>query len=264
MHGFLICGAIIMVLPFIWMVSTSFKPTEHILAWPPQFLPKYVVLDHYIKVLAGGFFLRYFLNSLLVTSVGTVCALVTSALAGFVFAKYRFFAKEVFFMFILVTMMVPFQAYMITLYLVMVRLGWMNTYMGIIVPTTIQSFGTFFMRQNISAIPDELMDAGRIDGCSEFGIFYRIILPLLKAPMGALTIFLFILLWGSFIWPLIITTTQDKFVLELGVALFQQEHYIEYGVTTAAATITLLPVIIVFFILRRHFIQGITLSGLKF
>ena len=229
MHGLLICGAITMVLPFIWMVSTSFKPTQHILAWPPQFIPRYVILDHYIEVFRGGFFLRYFLNSLLVTSVGTVCALVTCTLAGFVFAKYRFFAKEVFFMFILITMMVPFQAYMITLYLMMVRVGWVNTYIAIIIPTVIQSFGTFFMRQNISAIPDELMDAGRIDGCSEFGVFYRIILPLLRAPLGALTIFFFILLWGSFIWPLIITTTQDKFVLELGVALFQQEHYIEYS-----------------------------------
>ena len=167
------------------------------------------------------------------------------------------------FFLILTTVMVPFQVFMVPLYLSMVNAGLVDSYAGIVLPWLIMSFGIFFMRQNIASIPDDLIDAARIDGCSEFRIFRKVIFPLSKSAMSALAIFAFMDAWGYFIWPLIITSSTKKFVLEVGLALFQHRFFIDYGSTTAGSTIAILPVIVVFMIFRRHIIDGVTLTGLK-
>jgi multiple sugar transport system permease protein len=143
------------------------------------------------------------------------------------------------------------------------KLHLINTYTGIVLPMLVMSYGIFFLRQNISAIPDDLLDAARIDGCSEFGIYLRVILPLSKSALSALGIFAFMSAWGSFIWPLIITHSREKFVLEVGLTMFQHRFFVDYGSTTAGATVAVLPVLIVFFVLRRRIVEGITLTGLK-
>ncbi|HEB10327.1 MAG TPA: carbohydrate ABC transporter permease, partial [Spirochaetales bacterium] len=261
LHIILLFGAAVMVLPFVWMILTSFKPTDEVLSWPPKLFPHHWTLSNYIGVFQRWPFGRFIMNSLVLSAVSTVSIIITSTLSGFVFSKYRFVGKEAIFFLLLATVMVPFQVFMVPLYLSMAKAGLVDTYGGIVLPWLIMSFGIFFMRQNIASIPDELIDAARIDGCSEFGIFLNVIFPLSKSAMSALAIFAFMDAWGYFIWPLIITSTTEKFVLEVGLALFQHRFFIDYGSTTAGSTIAILPVIIVFMIFRRNIIEGVTLTG---
>lgn len=263
LHIILLFGTVVMILPFVWMILTSFKPVDEVLSWPPKLFPHHWTLSNYIGVFQKWPFGRFIINSLSLSSISTVSIIITSTLSGFVFSKYRFVGKEAIFFLLLATVMVPFQVFMVPLYLSIVKFGLVDTYGGIVLPWLIMSFGIFFMRQNIASIPDDLIDAARIDGCSEFGIFLNVIFPLSKSAMSALAIFAFMDAWGYFIWPLIITSTTEKFVLEVGLALFQHRFFIDYGSTTAGSTIAILPVIIVFMIFRRNIIEGVTLTGLK-
>lgn len=263
LHIILLLGAAVMVLPFVWMILTSFKPTEEVLSWPPKLFPQHWTFSNYISVFHKWPFGRFIVNSLVLSTISTISIIITSTLSGFVFSKYRFIGKEVIFFLLLTTVMVPFQVFMVPLYLSMVNAGLVDSYAGIVLPWLIMSFGIFFMRQNIASIPDDLIDAARIDGCSEFRIFRKVIFPLSKSAMSALAIFAFMDAWGYFIWPLIITSSTKKFVLEVGLALFQHRFFIDYGSTTAGSTIAILPVIVVFMIFRRHIIEGVTLTGLK-
>jgi multiple sugar transport system permease protein len=169
---------------------------------------------------------------------------------------------ELFFTFI-ATIIVPFESYMIPVYLLTNRLGWLDSYPGLILPFIIMAFGVFFMRQTIQSIPDELIQAARIDGCSEFYIYRKIILPLSTGPISALAIYAFLNVWGFFTWPLIITTTMNMYTTELGLAMFQNQFFIEYSLVTAGATVTALPLLLVFFVFQRRIIAAITLTGLK-
>lgn len=262
-HFLLLFGCAVMLLPFVWMFSTAFKPREEVLSWPPRFFPGHWTLSNFIDVFQQWPFARFFLNSLVICSISTICIIITSSLAGFVFSKHRFPGKSTIFFLLLATVMIPHQVYMVPLYISMAGLGLVDTYAGIVLPWLVMSFGIFFMRQNIAAIPDDLIDAARIDGCSEFGIFKNVIFPLSTAAMSALAIFAFMATWAGFIWPLIITSTTEKFVLEVGLALFQHRFFIDYGSTCAGSTVAVIPVILVFIIFRRQIIEGVTLTGLK-
>ncbi|NMB24647.1 MAG: carbohydrate ABC transporter permease [Firmicutes bacterium] len=259
----LFMGALAMLLPFIWMLSTSLKPANEVITWPPQFIPRHPTFNNYVEAMGAAPFLRFFLNSLLVSSISTVSILLTSSLSGFIFAKYRFPGRDIIFLAILATSMVPFQSYMIPFYLMVNGLGWINTYQGLALPLLVMSFGIFFMRQNIMGIPDELMDAARIDGCSEFGIWWRMILPLSKSAMAALSIFAFKNAWGDFIWPLLIANDINLYTMELGLGMFQHRFTVDYGSITAGSVISILPIITVFAIFRRNIIEGVTLTGIK-
>jgi len=260
----LFLGALIMVLPFVWMLSTSLKYPPDVLAYPPQFIPLRPTLTNFSQVFATAPFGRFFLNSLFVSIMATVSILFTSLLAGFVFAKYSFPGRNLLFILILATAIVPLQTYMIPLYLMMQRLRLVNTYWGLVAPRLIMSYGIFFMRQNIQAsLPDELIDAARIDGCSEWRIFVQIVVPLMRPAIGALGIFAFMAAWTDFIWPLLITSSRDLWTMELGLGMFQHKFTVEYGAVCAGSVISVLPILIVFLILRRSIIRGITLTGLK-
>ncbi len=263
-HLILLLGSVIMLIPFAWMLATSFKPPTEVLSWPPEFIPRNPTWDNYYKVMETIPVVRFFFNSLVISVVSTLVVLITSLVAGYVFAKFRFPGRDILFIIILATAIVPFEGYMLPFYLQMISVKWVNTYQGIIAPYAIMSFGIFLMRQHISsAIPDEFIDAARIDGASEWAIFQRIIIPLSTSALGALGIFAFIQAWGAFIWPLLIASDQNIFNMELGLTAFQFKFSVDYGPLMAGSVLNVLPMIIVFFILRRRIIESIALSGLR-
>ena len=264
LQAVMLLGAGLMLLPLVWMVSTSLKPASEVITWPPQLIPKSPTLENYRGIFEAAPFGRFFLNSLLVSGASTVAILLTSSLAGFVFAKYSFPLKSPLFVLVLATAMVPFETYMLPLYLLMKDFEWINTYQGLVAPYLVMSFGIFFMRQAIgSSIPDELLDAARIDGSSEWGLYWRIILPLSTGAIGALGIFAFMQAWAAFIWPLLMTSTNEMSTMELGLALFQNRFTVDYGLITAGSSLSFFAVLAAFLFFRRHIIQGITLTGMK-
>jgi multiple sugar transport system permease protein len=262
-HLILAPMALLIVFPIAWMVLTSLKPSAETILWPPRMLPQAPTFENYREIFLRWPFLRFFLNSLLVSGVSTLAILLTSSSAGYAFAKIKSRWINVIFFIFIATIIVPFESYMIPVYLLVNRLGWLDSYPGLILPFIIMAFGVFFMRQTIQAIPDELIQAARIDGCSEFAIFVRMILPLSGGPLSALAIYAFLNVWGFFTWPLIITNTQHMYTTELGLALFQSQFFIEYGLVAAGATVTALPLLLVFFVFQRRIITAVTLTGLK-
>jgi multiple sugar transport system permease protein len=263
-HALLLFGLGIMILPFIWMFSTSLKPPTEILSWPPQLMPRTVTMYNYIQVFATAPFVRFFFNSLLMSTVSTLAIIITSTLAGYIFAKFDFPLKNILFILILATAMVPFETYMIPLYVRMVQFQWVNTFIGLVFPYLVMSYGIFFMRQNVKAtIPNDLLDMARIDGVSEGGIYLKMVLPMLTGSVGALSIFAFMQSWAAFIWPLIITSTREWWTMELGLGMFQYRYTVDLGPINAGSVLSIIPVLVVFLILRRRIVQGITISGMK-
>ncbi len=256
-------GSIIMLAPFVWMVSTSFKLPAEVIAYPPIWIPSQVTLEHYKKVFIEMAFLRFFFNSAYISVTVTCIAVFTSAFVGYVLAKFQFWGRDVIFLAILSTMMIPFPVTMIPLYLMMSKFGWLDSHLALIIPGLYSTFGIFLMRQFMHTVPNELREAARIDGCSEFRIFWTIVLPLCKPALAALGIFTFMWNWDSFIWPLIVLQNKLRFTLPVGLAMFANQWWTDYALVMAGATVTVTPVLIVFLILQKRFIEGITLTGLK-
>jgi len=263
-HSILLAGGLSMLFPFVWMLATSLKPADETLLWPPRLLPINWTVDNYPVVLKAAPFVRYFVNSVIVSVAATIIVIATSLLAGFIFGKYTFPGKKFLFLVILASAMFPFETYMIPLYLTMKSLGWINTYQGIAAPYMIMSFGIFLMRQHIGhSIPEELLDAARVDGASELKIFFRVIVPLCSSPIGALGILAFIQAWAAFIWPLLMATHRSMYMMELGLSTFQFRYTADYHLLSAAAVLNTLPMLIAFIILRRRIIESVAITGLK-
>lgn len=260
----LLVGAILMMMPFLWMVSTALKGPTEIVVWPPSLIPESPTLANFEQVFTTAPFGRWLLNSLVLAVTSTVAILATSAIAGYVLAKFTFPGRGALFMVILATAIVPFEVYMIPLYLAARDLGVIDSLPGVIMPFLIMSFGIFFVRQNvIAAIPDELIEAGRIDGASELWIFGRVVVPLLGGPMSALGIFAFMQAWNQFVWPLLVANSKSLYTAEVGLALFQTGYTINFGAVSAGSVVSVLPILTVFVVLRRRIIDGVALSGLK-
>ncbi len=259
----LIIGAIAMVFPFLWMVSTSFKPAPETVAFPPSIIPQNPTLDNYISVFERADIGRLYLNTAGLTFVRLVLTLYSSLLLGYVFAKFSFPGRDILFMLILGTMIIPFEVYMIPLYVMMVDWGLGNNYLAIILPSVFSAYCIFMVRQFMFSIPTELLDAARIDGAGEFLIFHRIIIPLARPVAITLGAFLFMWHWNDFLWPLIVLTESSKYVFPVGLATFVGENQSQFGIITAGSTLSTLPIIIVFLLLQRHIIGGIALSGMK-
>lgn len=260
----LLVGAILMMMPFLWMVSTALKGPTEIVVWPPSLIPESPTLANFEQVFTTAPFGRWLLNSLVLAVTSTVAILATSAIAGYVLAKFTFPGRGALFMVILATAIVPFEVYMIPLYLAARDLGVIDSLPGVIMPFLIMSFGIFFVRQNVlAAIPDELIEAGRIDGASELWIFGRVVVPLLGGPMSALGIFAFMQAWNQFVWPLLVANSKSLYTAEVGLALFQTGYTINFGAVSAGSVVSVLPILTVFIILRRRIIDGVALSGLK-
>jgi ABC-type glycerol-3-phosphate transport system permease component len=257
-------GALVVFFPFFWMAVTSLKTAPEIQRLPLQILPdRWLNLDNYRQVFQRQPFGRFLLNSALVASVSAVSSLVFSALAGYGFAKFRFPGHSVLFFAVIGILMVPFQSVVVPLYLWTNRLGLLDSYLGILAPDLVSVFGVFLMRQAIEVVPGDYLDAARIDGCGEFGIFWRVILPTVKPALATLVIIKFMWTWNEFFWPLVVVNSEAMKVVTMGLMSFSNIYFIEYNLLTAAAVLSILPILVIFLTLQRWIVRGVVLSGLK-
>ncbi len=273
----LILIAAVMAGPFLWMLFSSFKPNADLFRYPPVWLPQRITFEHYLQAFRAAPFGRYFLNSAVLAISGVAVNLLVCSMAGYAFAKFRFYRRELLFYLLLATMMVPFHVILIPLFLVakmfplvggnnIVGLGGtglLNTYPGLLIPHLAPAFGVFFMRQFYFAIPDDLLDAARIDGASEWQIFYRVVQPLAKPPLATLAIFSATGIWDDFLWPLVVTSGENMRTVQLGLQVFQSQFTVDWGPLMAATVAVTVPVLILFILCQRYFVQSIATVGLK-
>ncbi len=257
-------GAVAMVTPFIWMLLTSLKPPPEMVQF--SFLPQNPTLENYVRVLQTANFGRWYLNSIIVAIISTTSVVFFDALAGYTLNKFRFPGKELIFIGMLGTLMVPTEMLIIPWYTMSVQWGWhqgLAQYWGIAFPGVITAAGIFLMRQFFDGVPNELLDAARIDGMSEFGIWWSIALPLVRPAIAALAIFNFIGNWNAYIWPLIIASSREYYTLPVGLSFFRGESTTEWEKIMTAASLASVPLLTVFLIFQRQIIKGIALTGLK-
>ncbi len=259
----LILTSLLMIIPFYWSVGTSLKLEQFVFATPPQWWPNPLTLQNYVSVFTKIHFYRYFLNSVFVASITTIAHVFFDTLAAYAFAKLTFPGRDKFFFFLLLGLMVPFQVNLIPLYRIMATLHWTNTYLALIVPNLTSIFGIFMMRQFLISVPNDLLDAGRIDGCSEFGVFRRIVLPLALPGIATLVILTFMGTWNDFLWPRIVTSSEALFTLPVGLAQLQMKNTSNVAQIMAGTVLTALPMIIVFLFMQRQFIAGMTAGAVK-
>lgn len=263
-YAVLIIGAIAMIMPFAWMVSTSFKEAGGIFTYPPRWIPSRFVLDNYLDAWRAAPFGRYFLNSIFVASAVTLGQLITCSLAAYAFARLDFPGKSLLFLLFLSTIMIPLQLTIIPSFLVLRELKWLDTYYALIVPFTVSAFGTFLLRQTFMTIPQELEDAAKLDGCSRLGFLWRIVLPLSKPPLASLALFTFMGTWNDYLWPLIMTNSREMRTLQIGLRfLVSQEGGSQWGIFMAATVMVSLPIIIFYLLVQKQFVKGIALTGLR-
>ena len=255
--------AFVFTLPFFLMLSNAFKTSAEILRIPPTFIPRDPSFDSFRTVIDEAPYFRWFGNSLLVSSTVTLLVLFTSSLAGYIFAKFVFPGRDLLFVVLLVTMMVPFPVLLIPSYLVVNELGLINSLWALIVPGMASAFGIFLMRQFIAGIPNDLIEAARLDGASEWAIYARIVVPLARPPMAALGIFTFLAAWNDYLWPLIVINDLEKSTLPLALTFFNSQYAQRYDLVMAAAAMAVIPVIIVFIAFQRQIVNALVLAGLK-
>ena len=263
----LIAGSLTMVGPFMWMLTTSLKDAGAVFSfqknWWEEWIPMSFVWQNYVKAWHVVPFAKFYLNSLFVTAAVTFGQVVTSAMAAYAFARLHFPGRERIFFGYLATMMVPGAVTMIPVFILLKNLGWVDTYKALILPGIFTAYGTFMLRQFFLTLPRELEDAAKIDGCSYYGIFWRIILPLSKPALATLTTFTFMGSWMNFMWPLIVINTESKFTLPVGLAYFQSLHHTDWTLLMAASVMMILPILILFIFNQRFFVEGIKLTGIK-
>ena len=252
-------GSVVMLFPFLWMLLTSLKPLSEI--FNLSLFPEDPTLANYRDILFDSPFPRWFWNSLVVAGITTLSVLFFDSLVGYTLAKLAFPGKRVIFILILSTLMVPTEMLMIPWYDMSARWGLINTYTGLLFPGLMTAFGIFLTRQFFETVPDELLDAGRIDGVSEFGLFWRVALPLVGQALAALAILTFLGNWNAFLWPLIVTQDRSMYTIPVGVALFSGEAGSQWNLITAAASLSVFPVLIVFAFFQRQIIEGAVRSG---
>ncbi len=254
-------GGIIMIFPFVWMVATSFKQPWDV--FNLSLIPPEVTFSNYIRLFGKSDFPRWFLNSFVVGLLVTFSVLFFDSLVGYTLCKFNFRGKKIIFILILSTMMIPTEMLVIPWYIMSNKWGWVNSYWGIMFPGIMTGFGTFLMRQFFQGVPDELLDAARIDGLNEFQIWWKVAMPLVKPAISALAIFTFLGNWNAFLWPLIVISETKLYTLPVGLAFFSGEFQTEWEMVMTGASVATIPVLIVFLIFQKQIIKGIALSGLK-
>ena len=262
-YAILILGAITMILPFFWMVSTSLKTPAEAVAQPPVWLPESLQFENYVRAMEVAPFGRYFLNSVVITTLSTAGELLFTILAAFAFSRMNFYFKNVLFTILIATMMVPFELLMIPNYLTLSRMGLINTYAAMIIPFLASVFSVFMLKQNFEAVPDELYYAAKVDGCSDFKFLWQVVVPLSKSAIVAVTILKIIGSWNAFLWPLIVTNETDIRPLPVGLQAFTTEAGTYYELLMAAATIVVLPMIVIYLFLQKYINKGIANTGVK-
>ncbi|MFQ3647707.1 MAG: carbohydrate ABC transporter permease [Anaerolineae bacterium] len=263
LHLLLLLGGLVVCIPLIWMVSASFKTPAQIFTVPIQWIPDALRFENYAQAWNTAPFARYFLNSLYIGLTTTALNLFFCSLAGYGFARYHFPFKNLLFLFVLATMMIPFHVVLIPLFVLMRDFGWLNSHTALIIPGMMSAFGIFFMRQFIETLPEDLLEAARMDGASEFRIYWNVVLPLAKSPLAALGMFTFLESWNNLLWPLVVIQSEHLRPIALGLTKFQETHSTNYVLIAAASCILIIPMLVIFLAAQRYFVQGITLSGLK-
>jgi multiple sugar transport system permease protein len=271
-------GAVLFVAPFAYMVTSSFQPLSEIFSYPPKWIPTDPTLQNYRDFFGSGHQIgRWIVNSAFTTAAITVAQLFFSSLVAYTFAKRTFPGRDVLFFLMLATMMLPVQITVIPNYLILKGIplfggndlsgigghGWLDSYWGIIMPNLVSPFGIFLLRQYMRSIPDELLDAARMDGAGHFRIYWKVILPLSRPALAALAIFTFQFWWAAFFWPLIVLSSPQLYTLPLGMALFQEANRTVWNLIMAGSVLASIPLIIVFLIFQRQFVRGISLQGMK-
>jgi multiple sugar transport system permease protein len=264
LHVALIAGLVVMAMPFVWMILSSFKTTAELRQLPPTWLPENPTTANYQDLFDRLDFPRFFFNSAVVAVTVTAGNVVFGSMFGYALAKLDFPGKRVLFALTLATLMIPAFVTFTPLFVLVSNMGLVNTHAGLILPFLAGAFGVFLMRQYISSFPDELLDAARVDGAGEYSIFFRIVLPNCGPAIATVGVLTFISTWNSFLWPLVVASTEDMYTLPVALALFsvgQQES--DLGLQMAGAAVVVLPLLVLFFAMQRYVIQGIATSGLK-
>ena len=262
MIALLIIGGILMMVPFIWMLGSSFKPENEFTVIPPSIIPHHPTWNNYSRLFTDMDFLVYLRNTLVIV-ISSFVGLLLNALAGYGFAKFNFPGKSGFFYLILATMMIPSQVTMIPTYLIINKMGLVNTMAGIVLPGLVGAFAIFLFRQFMMTIPMDLLEAARLDGAGELRIFFGLILPVVKPVFAVQAILTFIGAWNSFLWPLIIANDEKLYTLSVGLSLLKGQYSSEFGLQMAGAAFMVVPIIIIFTFFQKHIIEGYTISGMK-
>ena len=252
-----------MLFPFAWMISTSLKPDLAVFATPPQLVPHPFQPGNYSKVVHVFPVWRFLLNSSLVAVISTTLQVATSAMAAYAFARLRFRGSNLLFLVYLATLMVPFQVTIVPLFIEMKYLHFVNSYPGLILPTIASAFGTFLLRQAFMSLPRELEEAAFVDGAGYWTVFTRIVLPLAKPSLATFGIFSFMASWNSFLWPLVIISSQRLMTLQVGLANLQGEHFTAWNLVMAGTTISVVPIVLVYLLAQKQIVRGVVLSGVK-
>ena len=256
-------GAILMLFPTIWMILCSFKTQNEMYQMPPTFLPKQFDLDNFISVFKQMPFARYYLNSVATSFLNMVVGVLTSALIGYVFAKYQFPGREVLFLVVLACMMIPSETLMPTVYKIMVKFHWTDSYLVLTIPYFCNIFGIFLMRQFFLDLPNDYLEAAEIDGCGQLRTWWSVAMPMARSTVATLVIFLFMSSYNSFLWPLISTDTRKYFTLPVGIQSMLSDRGSQYSMLMAASTMVIVPVCIIFSMMQKQFIEGMTAGGIK-
>jgi multiple sugar transport system permease protein len=264
LYAILAVGLLVVVGPFIWMALSSLKPEGEIRSVPPTWLPETWTLDNFRDLFSRLDFPLFFFNSALVAVAVTVGNLLFCSLVGYALAKLRYPGKRVLFLAVLGMLMVPGMVTFVPQFVLVSNMGLTNSYAGLILPFLVGPFGVFLMRQFLQSIPDDLIEAARVDGAGEFRIFWRVVLPLCRPALATLGILTFLASWNNFLWPLVVASTEDKYTLPVALALYSiGQNRTDFGLLLAGAVVVVLPVLIVFLLLQRHFMRGIATTGLK-
>ncbi|WP_128895244.1 carbohydrate ABC transporter permease [Longirhabdus pacifica] len=258
----LVLGGLLVSIPFIWMITSSFKPESEILQVPPTLFPQNPTLENYINLFSNMNFGLYLRNTVIIVLLSFL-GLLFNAMAGYAFAKYDFKGKNKLFILILATMMIPAQVTMIPVYLILNELGLTNTMTGIILPGLAAAFGIFLFRQFMATIPDDLIEAARLDGANEFYIFFKLIVPVCKPIFAVQGILTFIGSWNSFLWPLIIANDERLYTLSVGLSLLKGQYANNFALQMAGAAFMVVPIIIIFAFFQKYIVEGFTMSGMK-
>lgn len=257
----LFIGGVIMVTPLLFMLSTSLKDASQV--YDLRVIPAAPTLDNYIEILGDGRFTRWFINSMIVAAIVTLSNVFFDSLVGYTLAKFRFRGRYIVFIAILSTLMIPTEMLVLPWYLMASQFGWLDSYWGIMFPGMMTAFGTFLMKQFFEGVPDDFLEAARIDGLNEFTIWWKIAMPLVTPALSALAIFTFLGNWTAFFWPLIVTTSAELYTLPVGLSSFAVEQSIQWEKIMTGASIATLPTLIIFLFLQRYIVRGVMLAGLK-
>ena len=263
LHLALGVGAVTMLIPLIWCVSSSLKPYYLVFVFPPQWIPKPIFWGNYTRVFEVAPYARWYLNTAIVAVSVTTLRLFTASAAGYAFARLRFPHRDTLFLLYLGTLMIPGQVTLIPRFILIQKIGWIDNFLALIIPGAVGVFGTFLMRQFFYTVPEDLRDAAFIDGCNHYGIFLRIMMPLSGPALTTLAIFTFVSEWNSFLWPLIVTRSPKMWLVSVGLRTFSGEFFTEWGLLMAAACLGLIPTLLVYVAGQRYFVRSVSFTGLK-